>query len=260
MGYGWKKGILVVSFGTRHINTITKTIGVIEEEIKKAFPAYCIYRAFINKSVLQKLREQAHMEIDSVQEALKRMETDGVTDVVIQPTMIINGIETEQMLEEIKLYKDRFQSFYVGAPLLNQVDDYKKAVHCIIEDSKLKKEDILVLIGHGTDHHANAAYPTLEYTFHALGYTNVFVGTIGEFPGIRHVLVKMEVRKPEHVYLMPFFLVLGEHVRRQVMGEEDSWEQQLITAGYAVTVIGKGLGEVDGIARIFITHIEDAIQ
>lgn len=260
MGYDWKKGILVVSFGTRHIDTITKTIGAIEEEIQKAFPAYYIYRAFTSKTVVRKLKEQEHIEIDSVQEALKRMEADGITDVVVQPTMIINGVETEQMQEEIKPFIDRFQSLYVGAPLLNQVDDYKKAVHCIIENSRLRKADALVLIGHGTEHHANAAYPTLEYTFHALGYTNVFVGTIGEFPGIQNVLAKLQVMKPEHVYLMPFFLVLGERVRKQVTGEGDSWEQQFIKKGYPVTMIAKGLGEVDGIARMFISHIEDAIQ
>ena len=59
---------------------------------------------------------------------------------------------------------------------------------------------------------------------------------------------------------MPFFFVLGKQARSQIMGEDASWRQQLIAAGYEVTVIEKGLGELEGIARIFITHIEEAIQ
>ena len=33
-----KKGILVVSFGTSHLDTMAKTIQVMEEQIKESFP------------------------------------------------------------------------------------------------------------------------------------------------------------------------------------------------------------------------------
>ena len=35
-----KKGILVVSFGTSHLDTMAKTIQVMEEQIKESFPGY----------------------------------------------------------------------------------------------------------------------------------------------------------------------------------------------------------------------------
>ena len=41
-----KKGILVVSFGTSHLDTMAKTIQVMEEQIAEEFPEYTVYRAF----------------------------------------------------------------------------------------------------------------------------------------------------------------------------------------------------------------------
>ena len=35
-----EKGILVVSFGTSHLDTMEKTIQVLENEIAEAFPEY----------------------------------------------------------------------------------------------------------------------------------------------------------------------------------------------------------------------------
>ncbi len=37
-----KKGILVVSFGTSHLDTMAKTIQVMEEQIAEAFPGYTV--------------------------------------------------------------------------------------------------------------------------------------------------------------------------------------------------------------------------
>ena len=41
-----KKGILIVSFGTSHLDTLEKTIAVIEREAAEKFPPAGVYRAF----------------------------------------------------------------------------------------------------------------------------------------------------------------------------------------------------------------------
>ena len=43
-------------------------------------------------------------------------------------------------------------------------------------------------------------------------------------------------------------------------GEEDSWKTELEDAGYAVRVILKGLGEFEGIRKIFLEHIEETME
>jgi len=259
MSYIWKKGILVVSFGTRHTETIHKTIGAIEKDIQESFPEYQVYRAFTSEQVRSILETENQYQVDSVTEALEKMKKDEITDVVIQPTMIIHGIEAEQIEKEARAYLTQFHSIRMGAPLLHQVADYKNVVHAIMESVHLE-EEALVVIGHGTQHQGNAAYPTLEYTFQTMGYQNVFVGTIGEFPGIRQVLGKLSILQPKKLKVLPFFVVFGEHAKKQVMGMEDSWQQKLKDAGYETTMIQKSFGEIKGISRIYVNHIEEAVE
>ena len=88
-----KKGILVVSFGTSHLDTLEKTIAVIEKEVAEKFPEAGVYRAFTSGMIIRKLGRTEGLHIDTVTEALRRMSEDGIEDVIVQPTHIINGIE-----------------------------------------------------------------------------------------------------------------------------------------------------------------------
>ena len=84
-----KKGILVVSFGTSHLDTMAKTIQVMEEQIAEAFPGYTVYRAFTSQMILNKLERTEHKKYDNVRQALERMKQDGITRVIVQPTHIM---------------------------------------------------------------------------------------------------------------------------------------------------------------------------
>ena len=253
-----KKGILMVSFGTSHLDTLEKTIAVLEREAGEKFPDCRVYRAFTSRMIIRKLRREGLMEVDTVPEALKRMAADGMEDVIVQPTHIINGIENDRMMEDLMENMGAFKRIRVGKPLLSSVDDYKKSIHAVMESTRLDDTEVLVLMGHGTDHHANSAYPTLEYTFHALGYNQVLVGTVESFPDLRNVMAKLEISGKKKVALMPFMLVAGDHAKNDMAGDEDSWKTELEEEGYQVRVILKGLGEFEGIRRIFMEHIEEA--
>lgn len=252
-----KKGILMVSFGTSHLDTLEKTIAVLEREAGERFPDCRVYRAFTSRMIIRKLHREGLMEVDTVPEALKRMAADGMEDVIVQPTHIINGIENDRMMEDLMENMGDFKRIRVGKPLLSSVDDYKKSIHAVMESTKLDDTEILVLMGHGTDHHANSAYPTLEYTFHALGYNQVLVGTVESFPDLKNVMAKLEISGKKKAALMPFMLVAGDHAKNDMAGDEDSWKTELEEEGYQVRVILKGLGEFEGIRRIFMEHIEE---
>ena len=219
-----------------------------------------MYRAFTSRMIVRKLKRTENMEIDTVEEALKRMAADGISEVIVQPTHIINGIENDRMMEDLMEHMSLFNRIRVGKPLLSSVDDYKKAIHGVMSEVGLETGEMLVLMGHGTDHHANSAYPTLEYTFHALGYNQVLVGTVESFPELKNVMAKLEIAEKKKVALMPFMLVAGDHAKNDMAGEEDSWKSELEDAGYEVRVIMKGLGEFEGIRKIFLEHIEEAME
>ncbi|HJA13170.1 MAG TPA: sirohydrochlorin cobaltochelatase [Candidatus Mediterraneibacter merdipullorum] len=255
-----EKGILAVSFGTSYVDTLDKTIAVIEKEIAARFPEWGVYRAFTSRMIVRRLKQTKGIHVDTVEEALKRMADDGIREVVVQPTHIINGIENDRMMEALMEHMPLFERIRVGKPLLSSVDDYKKAIHAVMSEIRLEDAEMLVLMGHGTEHHANAAYPTLEYTFHALGYSQVLVGTVESFPELKNVMAKLEIAGKKKVALMPFMLVAGDHARNDMAGEEDSWKSELESEGYEVRVIMKGLGEFEGIRNLFLEHIEDAME
>ena len=53
-----KKGILAVSFGTSHIDTMEKTIDVLEKEFAKTFEEAVVYRAFTSNMIIKKLKRK----------------------------------------------------------------------------------------------------------------------------------------------------------------------------------------------------------
>lgn len=251
-----KKAILVVSFGSSHLDTLEKNIDKIEQQVADTFPEYRVYRAFTSQMILRKLKKTENLHFNTVKEAMEQMASDGIENVIVQPTHIINGIENDRMMCDVMDYTDRFRKIRVGKPLLTSVDDYKKAIHAVMSEADLEDGEILVFMGHGTDHHANSAYPTLEYTFHALGYNQVLVGTVEGFPDLKNVMTKLEISGGKKVVLMPFMLVAGDHAKNDMAGEEDSWKTELEEAGYEVKAVIKGLGEMRGIRSIYIEHIE----
>ena len=241
----------MVSFGTSHVDTLAKTIDVLERQAARTYPEYQVYRAFTSQVILNKLKRTKNLEFWNVREVLEKMAADGVQEVIVQPTHIINGIENDRMLSDVEDYRECFSSVRVGKPLLSSTEDYRKAARALMEEVEVGADEALLLMGHGTDHHARAAYPALEEMFHLLGYQNVFVGSIESFP---------EPEAVRKLILFPFLLVAGQHAKKDMAGGENSWQGRLEAAGYEVKPVIRGLGEVPGIRNIFMDHIKDAMQ
>ncbi len=254
-----KKAILVVSFGTSHLDTMEKTIQVMEMEIGQRYPEYQVYRAFTSQMIINKLKKTEMLFVWNVKEALEKMLADGIKTVIVQPTHIINGYENDKMLENIREFSEKFEAVRVGAPMLTGTDDYKKAIHALIEDVKLEENETLILMGNGTEHHANAAYPALEYILQTLGYVHIHVATVEGYPELKDVMKKIEEKRIKKVALLPFMFVAGNHAKNDMAGEEDSWKQELEAAGYQVRPILKGLGELPSIRNIFLEHLEEVL-
>ena len=255
-----KKAILVVSFGTNVNETREKTIDRIEADIRNANPDAAIYRAWTSKMIIRKLKERDGVTIHTVKEAMEAMIQDGIRELIVQPTHIINGIENDLMKEDVLAYAGHFDSIRFGTPLLTSTDDIENAIHAFMEDWKgLPENEVLVLMGHGTTHYANTAYAALDYTFKDLGYSNVVIGTVEAYPSVPSILRSLDALHPEKVHLAPFMIVAGDHATNDMAGEEeDSWKNQFEAAGYPVECHLKGLGEYPGIRKIFLKHIEES--
>lgn len=256
-----KKAILVVSFGTSYNETRKRTIGALEKAIGQAYPAWEVRRAFTSQMIINKLAKRDQIKIDNVGEALERLAAEGVDELYVQPTHVMNGMEYDEVVEEVERCGDRFSSVVMGSPLLTTAEDYDAVVEALIGEYAPAEREALVLMGHGTEHHADAAYAALDYHFKAAGHDNVFVGTVEGYPSLDDVLGMLEKREYDKVILAPLMVVAGDHATNDMASdEEDSWKRLLSAAGYAVECRLKGLGEIPAIREIYVDHLRAAAE
>ena len=257
-----RKAILVVSFGTSYEATRKVTIEAIEKDIANAYPDYKLYRAWTSKMILAKLKKRDNLHINNVKEAMEEMIADGITDVIIQPTHVINGIENELMKEDALSYRESFHSIRFGTPLLTSEEDNQTVINAIAEEfSYLSEEEVLVLMGHGTTHYSNAIYAALDYAFKDKGHPNIFLGTVEAYPSMQSLMKMIKAYAPKKVVLAPFMIVAGDHAKNDMAGDDpESWYSQFVQEGFQVETVLKGLGEYKGIRQLFVKHVADTLQ
>lgn len=255
-----KKGLLAVSFGTSVNATREKTIDAIEADFREAFPEYRLYRAWTSGMIIRKLKKRDQIQIDTVSEAMERMLADGVTEVVVQPTHVINGVENDQMTADVQKYEEHFERIRFGAPLLTGEEDFCAVVEAVMDEFRdLSLEEALVFMGHGTVHCANSVYTALYYRFKDMGYPNVFLGTVEAYPSMETLMKLVRASGARRVTLAPFMVVAGDHAINDMSGDSDSWKSRFEAEGFAVNCVLKGLGEYRGIRRLYIKHIQDVL-
>ena len=276
------KAILVVSFGTSHRDTCTKTIEAVEQEIQENFPGYVVYRAWTSGMIRRKLLKRDGVRIFSVSEALEQIKADGIRLVVVQPTHILNGVDKQQMLQEVKEKSADFEQISVGDPLLSTQQDCYKVADILVKvwkSEKIEEDEMLIFMGHGIccekakdeqniceeeadrKQQENPVYEEINQRFREKGYPGILVGAMEGEPGIGKMLEAARKEKVRKVVLMPFMVVAGKHAVSDLAGErEDSWKSVFEREGYEVRCVLKGLGEYEEIRRMFLEHADDAAK
>ena len=254
---------MVVSFGTSYNDNRRLTIGAIEEAIEKAFPDYSVRRGFTSQIIIDHVKTRDNIAIDNVGEALARAEKNGVKNLVIQPTHLMNGLEYTDLVNEVAEYSDAFDQVAVGQPLLTSEDDFK-AVIKVITAATAQYDDgetAICFMGHGTEAESNQVYAKMQEMLTAAGYKNYYVGTVEAAPGLDDVLAMVQDGDYKSVVLEPLMIVAGDHANNDMAGdEEDSWKTTFENAGYEVTCLVRGLGEMEGIQQIFVEHARAAVD
>lgn len=257
-----KKALLVVSFGTSFIENRVAAIDATEEKIGNAFQNYDRFNAFTSQIIIDVYKERDNIEFLNVSQAIEDIYKKGYGEVLVVPTLIINGEEYDQMNDELEPFKDKFEKITVSKALLTSVEDYEKVVNSLVAElPAIDSKTAVVFLGHGTHHHANSAYPALDYVFKHMGFSNMYVGTVEGSPEFDTVAKDIDDQGYENILLMPLMLVSGDHTYNDMAGDEaDSWKVMFKTKGYNVDYIIKGMGEFESIQNIFIKHAKDALE
>jgi sirohydrochlorin cobaltochelatase len=255
--------LLVVSFGTSFNDSREKTIGAIEKSLAGAYPNYEQRRAFTSQIIIDKLRERDGTRIDNVQDAMKRLVSDGVKELLVQPTHVMSGEEYDSVISEIKPFEKKFTRVSYGQPLLITDADYDKVIDALTAETAEYADDhtAVVFMGHGTEHTANATYAKLSQEITTRGISRYYIGTVEASPSLEDVMEEIHTTGGiTRVVLSPLMIVAGDHANNDMAGDEpDSWKSILEARGYEVIPILKGLGEYPDIQNIFVRHAGEAM-
>ena len=245
--------ILVVSFGTSYNDSRDITIGAVEAAIADANPGYEVRRAFTAQIIIDKLKERDGLEIDNVTQALDRAAADGVKNLVIQPTHLMDGFEYNDLVKEVEEYEDLFESISVGSPLLTSDEDFKGVINAITAATKSYDdgETAIVFMGHGTEADSNEVYGKMQDKLLEAGFENYYIGTVEAKPSLEDVIGALKEKgNYKKVVLEPLMVVSGDHANNDMAGEEDSWKTALEEEGFEVECLLQGLGELEDIQKI----------
>ena len=255
--------LLVVSFGTSYNDSRRLTIGAIENAMEKAFPDYSVRRGFTSQIIIDHVKSRDDVTIDNVDEALKRAVDNKVKTLVIQPTHLMNGLEYNDLADEVAQYSDAFDKVAIGQPLLTSDDDFKTVIKAITEATAEYDdgETAICFMGHGTEADSNAVYAKMQDMLASEGYEHYYVGTVEAEPSLEDVIAKVGEGEYKKVVLEPLMIVAGDHANNDMAGDEDgSWKKEFEKAGYDVTCLVRGLGELEPIQQLFTEHAQAAID
>lgn len=271
--------LLVVSFGTSFNDSRVSDIKGIEDTLQSAYPDWSVRRAFTAQIIINHIQARDGEKIDNMQQALERAVSNGVKNLVIQPTHLMHGAEYDELAEAVEEYKDQFDSVQIAEPLLGEagsdatvINDDKAAVAEAVTsaavteagydslDSAKADGTAFVFLGHGTSHTAKVSYSQMQTQMNSLGYDNVFIGTVEGEPeetACEAVIDAVSQVGYKKVVLRPLMVVAGDHANNDMAGEdEDSWLSMFEASGNFERVDTQiaGLGEISAIQDIYVAH------
>ena len=277
--------ILVVSFGTSFNDSRVADIKGVEDAIAAANPDWSVRRAFTAQIIINHVQARDDEKIDNMDQALERAVKNGVKNLVVQPTHLMHGAEYDELSEAVEKYKDKFESVKIAEPLLGEVgsdatvvNEDKKAVAEILTEEAVEKAGYdsldaakeegtaFVFMGHGTSHTAKISYSQMQSQMTALGYENVFIGTVEGEPedtSCESVIEKVSAAGYKNVILRPLMVVAGDHANNDMAGsDDDSWLSQFKASGKfdKIDTQINGLGEIEGIQKLYVEHTAAAMS
>lgn len=277
--------LLVVSFGTSFNDSRVADISGVEKKLQEAYPDWSVRRAFTAQIIINHVQARDDEKIDNMEQALERAVSNGVKNLVVQPTHLMHGAEYDELVDVVNNYKDKFETVTVAEPLLGEVgsdatavnDDKKNVAEAITAEAvktagydslDAAKEDgtAFVFMGHGTSHSAKVSYSQMAAQMSELGYENVFIGTVEGEPGetaCENVINNVKEAGYKKVVLRPLMVVAGDHANNDMAGDdEDSWKSQFEASGAFDKIDTQiaGLGEIDAIQQIYVDHTKAAIE
>ena len=258
-----EKELLVVSFGTSYNDSRRLTIGAIENALEEAFPDWSVRRAFTSQIIIDHVQSRDGVSIDNVTQALDRAADNGVKELVVQPTHLMDGLEYHDLVDEISNYADAFEKVTIGEPLLTSDEDFDAVAQAITEATKEYDdgETAICFMGHGTEAESNGIYAKMQEILTEKGFEHYYIGTVEATPSLDDLIAAVGQGEYKRVVLQPLMVVAGDHANNDMAGDEaDSWKSVFQSKGYEVECLLHGLGENEAVQQMYVAHVQAALD
>ncbi|MGN0959025.1 MAG: sirohydrochlorin cobaltochelatase [Selenomonas bovis] len=261
-----KDAIVVMSFGTTFKDTRAKTIDATVKAIQAAHPDVKVVTAFTSHIIIDRIAKNEGIKYPTPEEALQELKSDGYTRVALASLDVIPGMEYAYDKGVYDNYKNQFKKMTLGTSLMywqgqeEQPDDVTETIEALeTQFPKLKKDEAILIMAHGTPQVSNAYYSVIQAKINELGLKNVFVYTVEGWPSLETVMPKLKANGIKKVTLMPMMMVAGDHANNDMAGSDpDSHKSQLEAAGYKVDAYIHGIGENEKIRALYVKRANDA--
>lgn len=250
-----KTALLVVSFGTSHLDTLERTIRATENTLASSFPEYRVYRAFTCEGVRKILKAKHNISVDSVEEAFAKISRDGFQSVIVLPTLIIPGAEYDRLLSITSSAAGSLK-VSVCEPLLYSEENLDNIVRILHEAYPTKDDTILLLMGHGTAHSANDRYIRLAEKMRSYPGCTMRLCTVEGTPSFEDAINELTQMPQRQIKVAPLMFVAGDHAKNDMAGEEpDSLRSLLSENGFSVECCVQGLGEIEAVQQMYASKV-----
>lgn len=254
-----KQALICASFGTTVANG-RKDLEAVEQALQAVASDRPFCRAWTSRIIRKRMAARGE-SVDGLPEALEKLAAAGYDRVAVQPTHLLYGYEYDKIKSEIAPYQSRFAHLALGKPLLADTHDLQTVARLLGEAYPAQPGEVLVLMGHGTEHFAGVVYPALQSVFALQGRNDVFVAAVEGWPALAEVLPQILVSGCRKAHLVPLLLVAGDHACHDMAGEQaESWKSQLEAAGLSVRCTLEGLGRLEGIQKMYCAKLKTLLE
>jgi sirohydrochlorin cobaltochelatase len=244
--------IILTAFGTT--TRAKDTYHYLESRIAQRFPGCQIHWAFSSPTV-RRGAASTTTPLPSLADIVSELRNPG--RIVIQSLHVLPGHEFDRIVTESHKLP---VPTALGVPLLHEPSDFSRVAKSLKDLITASKQEAALILAHGTDHPSRASYPLLQKILHEQIGPQVFFTTI-EKPAEPPELIIQKIHEAGYrkVFCIPFLLVAGMHVLKDINGDhQSSWRNLLKVKQIEIDLHDRGLAYLDGVDEIFCDHIDAA--
>lgn len=250
-----KAAVIAVHIGTTDRTERNNVLEKFNIALRKSFPEHQFHEAWTSRSVIRTVNASGDA-VPTPPQLLRELKNLGYTHILIQPSFITDGMEMQNLENEIEKLKGLFKQIRIGEPLLTNAKDYELAV--LAAAAKYGNEKTgNAIICNNTESGTNTSFTMLDYTLRKLELNNWYVYTINGVPTKVDLTRELKLRKGKKINLIPFIFPSGN------MQPDNTVEQiksELKNLGIKVDKTSDNIADSDEIIDLFISHAKHASQ